>query len=68
MRLSKKTDAAIHEMTDPVEGSAKILRCDIDVMPDVHVLGMTLHRTANSSVPKWLPGTMRLDVSADGFR
>lgn len=66
MRLSKKTDAAVHEMTDPVEGSAKILRCDIDVMPDVHLLGITLHRTANSSVPKWLPGTMRLDVCADG--
>ncbi len=53
-------------MSDPVDGTAVVKECDVELFPDVHVVGVTSHTGADSSMAKWLPATMTLVVSADG--
>jgi hypothetical protein len=64
--LFKKAKEPVQEMSDPVDGTAVIKECHVEDFPDVHVLGVTMHSGANSSMPKWLPATMTLVVSAGG--
>lgn len=65
MGLFKRRKDPTEEMTEPVDGTAKVEKIEVDYFPDVHVLGVTLHTGAESSMPKWVPATMTLTLSAD---
>jgi hypothetical protein len=65
--LFKKEKGPVDEMTDPVEGTAKVKECDIDAST-AYVLGTKVHVRADSDPAKWAPATMTLIVSADGVR